>query len=61
MIAGRKLNLAFLMLVIRLVDGRKGQLGARRPGGGKKGIKSEEEDLAVKEEQNQLYILQRNW
>ena len=59
MIAGRKLNLAFLMLVIRLVDGRKGHLGARRPGGGKKGIKSEE-DLAVKEEQNQLYVLQRN-
>lgn len=34
MIAGRKLNLASLMLVIRLVDGRKAHLGKRRPGGG---------------------------
>ena len=34
MIAERKLNLAFLMLVIRLVDGQKVHLGARRPDGG---------------------------
>ena len=34
MIAGRKLNLAFLMLVIRLENGRKAHLGARRPDGG---------------------------
>ena len=33
MITGRKLNLTFLMLVIRLVDGRKAHLGTRRPGG----------------------------
>ena len=34
MIPGRKLNLAFLMLVIRFVYGRKVHLGTRRPGGG---------------------------
>ena len=34
MIAGRKLNLALLMLVIRLVDGRKAHLGTRRPDSG---------------------------
>ena len=34
MIPGRILNIAFLMLVIRLADGQKMHLGARRPGGG---------------------------
>ena len=34
MIAGMKLNLAFLMLVIRLVDGWKAHLGGKRPSGG---------------------------
>ena len=33
MIAGRKLNPVFLTLMIRLADGRKAHLGARRPGG----------------------------
>ena len=34
MIAESKLNLAFIMLVIRPLDGRKVHLGARRPGDG---------------------------
>ena len=34
MTAGKRLNLAFFMLLIRLVDGRKAHLGARRHGAG---------------------------
>lgn len=34
MITGKKLNLAFIMLVLKLVVGQKVLLDARRPGGG---------------------------
>ena len=34
LVAGRELNLAFLMIVVRLLHGRKLHISARKPGGG---------------------------